>query len=182
MSESGNKRARLWAVCVHGLKSAPIVWRGGIHHMKARSVLFLSLLVLSAGCSGDAEQFFGTYHGSGTWTVFNGDEQQTVNQEYTVTITEGISSDLVIAYERGCKLPADVNGDVATIRPEATCEETVETPYGPVQALYRVTSGKVVHMGSYLQLECLGSASPKDPDLRLSGGVSMSMRLTKKSL
>ena len=150
--------------------------------MKACSVLFLGLLVLSAGCSGDEAQFFGTYHGSGTWTIFYGGEQQTVPQEYTVTITEGISSDLVITHERGCKLPADVDGDVATFRHEETCEETVETPDGPRQALYRVTRGEVVHMGSHLQLESSGPVSSADPALRLSGGVSMSMKLTKKSL
>ncbi len=165
--------------CSRGEVRTPERDLGGIHHMKARSVLFLGLLVLGTGCTSDAERFVGTYHASGTWTIFYGGEQQTVNQDYTVTITEGISSDLIIADEGGCKLPADVKDDVVTIRPEATCQRTVETPYGPVLASYRVTSGTVVHHDSHLQMEISGAANSADPNIRVSGGVSMSMMLTK---
>ena len=144
-------------------------------------VLSAGVLLLGVGCGGggEAAAFVGDYQATGTWTLTL-DRDMVFSQTYAQTIMEGISADLVFADERGCKLPAQVQGEVATFTPDAKCQLTMPTPMGPIDVDFRMLNGTARREGESILLDCTGLATSPDPSEPTSGGAHLEMELIKK--
>jgi hypothetical protein len=122
-----------------------------------RSMLWLSLplATFALGCGPAGQQFHGTYSGSDTFTVsITGRGSSNGSGKMSFRISEGIDSDIVIVDSSGtCALPAEVEGNVATLRAGVTCTGEL----GGASLSMTFTSGTAVLSGSSIQLDSSGT-------------------------
>ncbi|WP_257461407.1 hypothetical protein [Archangium lipolyticum] len=88
--------------------------------------LAVLLAITTSGCGFGGQQFHGSYNVAGTVTIaLTGQTTMTNPLSFTYRISEGANSDILISEipvaGTPCTYPADVEGDVATLRPGTTC-------------------------------------------------------------
>ncbi|MFY0574697.1 hypothetical protein ACN28S_10315 [Cystobacter fuscus] len=122
-----------------------------------RSMLWLSLplATFALGCGPAGQQFHGSYTGPDSLTVsFPGRGSTTIPGKVSYRVSEGIDSDIVIVDASGtCALPAEVEGNVATLRAGVTCTGELEG----VSLSLTFTGGTAVLTGSSIQLDTSGT-------------------------
>jgi hypothetical protein len=195
MSKSVSESALRQGSPVHRAESNPILRsaedrtpfhlgddsKGG-HFMRVRSGILAGLFVLGAGCSsGDTKPFPGTYAAEGQATGRSEGKAQVIYLTYTETITEGISSDLVLTDDLfGCAWPATVDGNVATVKAGATCMANLQQMGLLEPALLQVTNGMAIRTESGMQWVIAGLVNSTEPGQDKSGSFSLTMSLTKQ--
>ncbi|OJH39603.1 hypothetical protein [Cystobacter ferrugineus] len=118
-------------------------------------LLCLPLATFALGCGPAGQQFHGSYSGPDSLTVsITGRGSATGSGKMSLRISEGIDSDIVIMDSSGtCALPADVEGNVATLRAGVTCTGELNG----VSLSLTFTSGTAVLTGSSIQLDSSGT-------------------------
>jgi hypothetical protein len=148
--------------------------------MNLRSVFLVGALVLGPGCNQDIPPFLGTYTASGEVTFSFAGSRRTEPRSDTLHITEGTSTDIVISSEGGCVLPAEVEGEVATLVPDTSCTESVTLPDGTVLPVTLfVTSGTATRTGEVITLGYEGTASVVYSGRPYTAGFASAMTLTR---
>lgn len=120
--------------------------------------LVVLLAVTTSGCGFSGQQFHGTYDVSGTVTMtITGHGSQTRPLAFTYRISEGAGSDIVITETSTsggqCSYPAEVEGDVATVRPGTSCTQVANG----VTVTRTSTNGTVVLSGKLVQFNLSGN-------------------------
>jgi hypothetical protein len=127
--------------------------------MKNLSLALAVLLALTtSGCGFGGQRFHGTYNVAGTATVtLTGQGSSTNPLSFTYRISEGTDSDILIseipAAGTPCTYPADVEGDVATLRPGTACTQ-VQNGYTFTKT---ITNGMASLSGKAVQLNYSGN-------------------------
>lgn len=118
-------------------------------------LLCLPLTTFALGCGPAGQQFHGSYSGTDSITVsITGRGSSTGSGKMSLRISEGIDSDIVFFDASGtCVLPAEVEGNVATIRAGVTCTGEL----GDASLSMTFTSGTAVLTGSSIQLDSSGT-------------------------
>ncbi len=121
-------------------------------------LLCLPLATFALGCGPAGQQFHGSYTGSNTYTMtINGVSNDTKSVPASYRISEGVESDIILIDSTGsCALPADVEGDVATLKGGTTCTYVTQ---GGITATETLTAGTAVITGSSLQLNLSSTVS-----------------------
>ena len=147
--------------------------------MTLRSAVFVAVLVLTPGCSRDSDRFVGTHSGSGelSYSFFGADMTQPRSD--TVRVSEGRSTDLVLLTSGGCLLPANVDGDVATLVPNTSCTDSMTLVDGTsAAASFVVTGGTLRRSGATLLLAYEGVARLTYATLPLTSAFKVSLTLS----
>ena len=146
-----------------------------------RSMLSLSLLCVtfSVGCGLAGQRFHGDYSTSGTSILtFNNYGSATTPVTAPVRVSEGVDSDIVILAPGGtCAMPADVDGDVATIKSGTICTDVVDG----LTLNRTLTGGTAVLVGKTLQLNFSGTFTATGNGQTFPGSFSQSLSLTRVS-
>lgn len=139
--------------------------------------LSLVLATLTGGCGPVGQQFHGDYSASGTATfTLNNYGSQTSPVKGSLRVSEGVDSDVVILDQGAqCALPADVEGEVATLRMGTTCTEVID---GGTLTL-TLTGGTAVRMGRTLQLNYTGNMTATLDGRAYPGSFSQTLTLTR---
>lgn len=94
----------------------------------------------------------------------------------TRRISEGATSDLILADSSGqCLLPADVEGDVATVTPGASCTQILNN----VTVTRTITSGTASISGKVVQVHLTGNLTATSQGMSYPGSFSENITLTR---
>ncbi|WP_224244995.1 hypothetical protein [Hyalangium gracile] len=124
-----------------------------------KSLRFISALLLSTlvtACGGSGHDFVGTYTASGTATMSIDDyEDNTTQLGGTVTISEGIGSDLILTDPSApnCVIPLNVQDGVALVAQGSSCTESVDG----VRVTMTFKAGSATSNGKVVQLTYSGT-------------------------
>lgn len=146
--------------------------------MKRPYRLFSLLLVLLAiGCGPAGQHFHGTYNVSGTTTLtLTGYGTDTGPLTGTRRISEGATSDLVLSDSSGqCLFPANVEGDVATFSPGASCTQVVDG----VTVTQTLTTGTASLSGNVVEVRLAGTVTATYQGQVYPGSFSETSTLTR---
>lgn len=123
-----------------------------------RFVFSLLAVTLMTACGEPSEDFLGTYTASGTGTIaFDGFDSDTAQIHGTVSISEGISSELILTDPSipNCIIPLNVQDGVARVSAGTTCSTVVDD----VRITLTFTSGTAMLSGQVIQLTYSGTLS-----------------------
>ena len=123
-----------------------------------RFVLSLLVVALVTACGGSSDDFVGTYSVSGTGTMAFDDFDAVTSQiNGTVTISEGISSDLILTEPSipNCIIPLNMEDGVARVSVGATCSMMADD----IRITMTFSSGTAMLSGQVLQLTYAGTLS-----------------------
>lgn len=148
--------------------------------MTLRSAVLVAVLVVTPGCSRDSGRFVGTHSGSGEMSLSFFGADMSHPRTDTVRISEAASTDLVLLTQGGCLLPANVEGDVATLVSNTSCTDSVTLVDGTTAAASLVvTSGTLRRTGDTLQLDYAGVANIVYLTLPMTSTFKVSLLLTR---
>jgi hypothetical protein len=137
----------------------------------------LLLVLLAIGCGPAGQHFHGTYNVAGTTTLsFTGYGSETEQFTGTRRISEGATSDLIISdSSEQCLLPANVEGDVATVTPGTSCTQTLDD----VTITLTITNGTASISGKVVQVRLTGNLTAIYQGQSYTGSFSENSTLTR---
>ncbi len=139
--------------------------------------LFILLAVFAWGCGPSGQRFHGAYAltGSAHYSIKDFGNFTSLLAE-TVRASEGTSSDLVFSDAAGtCLLPANVEGEVATLEPGATCTRSD----GGFTVTVTLLRGTVSLSGEVARFDLSGSATVMAHGKLYAGSFFQSSTLTR---
>lgn len=145
---------------------------------RAFPLISLLLIPLAIGCGPAGQHFHGTYSASGTISLTVTDYgSETGQAEGTRFISEGTTSDLVLSdANRQCLLPANVQGDVATFTPGASCTQVINNTTTVTRT---ITSGTASISGNVVQVHISGTLMMTNQGKSYPGSYSENTTLTR---
>jgi len=137
----------------------------------------LLFVLLTIGCGPAGQHFHGTYSVAGTTTLtLTGYRSQTEQFTGIRRISEGTAADLILSDPSGqCLLPANVEGDVATVTTGASCTESANG----VTVTMTVTNGTASISGNVVQLRLTGNLTATYEGRTYPGSFSENSTLTR---
>lgn len=151
--------------------------------MKRGVVWVVGLLALGTGCGEGAKAFVGEYEASGTRTLSVVGSAGTEEVSGGMSISEGVRSELTIANENNCVIPADLNKQVVTLAKmdePLVCDEYVTTAQGErVKAFLTVNALSAIRGDDgVITLTIEGIATANYRGFPLQGELKYDLKLT----
>jgi len=136
----------------------------------------LLFVLLAIGCGPAGQHFHGTYSVAGTTTLtLTGYGSNTDQVTGTRRFSEGENSDLILSDSGQCFLPANVEGDVATVTPGTSCTQLVNG----ITVTMTITNGTASLSGNVVQLRLTGNLTATYEGRTYPGSFSENSTLTR---
>ncbi|HVG63367.1 MAG TPA: hypothetical protein VNA24_32680 [Hyalangium sp.] len=143
-----------------------------------RFVFSLLAVALVTACGGASDDFIGTWSASGTGTIaYDGFDANTGQIDGTVSISEGVSSELILADPSipNCIIPFNVKDGAARVVVGATCNMLSDG----IRITMTFTSGTATLSGQVIQLTYSGTVSAAYDGRTYPGTFTTTATLTR---
>jgi hypothetical protein len=143
-----------------------------------RFVFSLLAVALVSGCGMSSEDFVGTYSASGTGTIaLDGISSNTAQIAGTVTISQGVSSELILTDPSvpNCIIPLNMQDEVARVDAGSTCSMVVDG----VRVTMTFTSGTATLSGQTIQMTYSGTLMAVYEGSTFPGSFTTTATLTR---